>query len=92
MTITTIFMMLNIAVSAIILHNIVQSIVFKIKAYRSILQAAISMYHRDVKRYGGDIFVMPEDIYSGVALVLPWNWKLCRMMPEAKFRIIESYI
>lgn len=67
-------------------------VLIQIKTRKCILYSAILMYHRDVKRYGGDIFVMPEDIYSGVALVLPWNWRLCRMMPEAKFRIIESYI
>lgn len=77
---------------AIILYDILQDIITELETRKCILYSAISMYHRDVKRYGGDIFVMPEDIYSGVALVLPWNWRLCRMMPEAKFRIIESYI
>lgn len=92
MTITIILAIFSAAFIAIILYDIAQDIKFEIKTRRCILQAAISMYHRDVKRYGGDIFVMPEDIYSGLALVLPWNWRLCRMMPEAKFRIIESYI
>lgn len=64
----------------------------KIETRKCILYSAILMYHRDVRRYGGDIFVMPADVYSGASLMLPWNWKLCRMMPEAKFRIIESYI
>lgn len=77
---------------AIVLYDIAQDIIFGIETRKCILYSAISMYHRDVKRYGGDIFVMPEDVYSGVVLMFPWNWKLCRMMPEAKFRIIESYI
>lgn len=92
MTITMILTICTAIFIAIVLYDIAQDIIFELETRKCILQAAISMYHRDVKRYGGDIFVMPEDIYSGLALVLPWNWRLCRMMPEAKFRIIESYI
>lgn len=92
MTITMILVICIAIFIAIVLHDIVQDIIFEIETRKCILYSAILMYHRDVRRYGGDIFVMPADVYSGASLMLPWNWKLCRMMPEAKFRIIESYI
>lgn len=61
--------------------------------YRKKLIRAIRAYHQDCHRYGGEIFVTIDDIY------ILWKGLLCsivrkpkKLMPEAKFAIIESYL
>lgn len=62
------------------------------KARRARLIRAIRAYQRDCRRYSGKIFVTTADIYSYIKNLLPWHWRIDRMMPERKFRIIESYL
>ena len=60
---------------------------------RERLISIIYRYKRNCIKNNVECFVDYDDIYPYlITCFVPWHWRIEKMMPEAKFKIIESYL